>query len=170
MLSDYLKLSLSLNDDIVVLSPLNNTVISTPANKLIVSLVNMERETAGGLNYTSHAVSESHFNKNLPGWQMNLYVLFAAVFNEKQYEESLRILSATMYFLQLNKNYTVAGINTPFAIEPVNLSLSELSNLWSTCGNTYFPSVLCKIRLITIDSSGIGKLSRPVISKETTNE
>ncbi len=170
MLSAHLKLSLGLNDEVALLNPLNNAVVSTPPNKLIISLVNMERETAAGMNFKSSTVSEGQYNKNLPVWQFNLYILFSAVFSEKQYEESLQVFSETLYFLQKNKNYTIQETNSPLAIEPVNISFNELSNLWSICGGNYFPSVLCKIRVINIDSTEISRLSKPIMSKETKHE
>lgn len=170
MLSNHLKLSLSLNDEIVLLRPLNNMTVSSPPNKLFISLVNVERETGGGMSFKSQAISEGQYNKNRPTWQLNLYVLFAAVFSEKQYDESLQVLSTALHFLQKNKNYTVEGTNIQLAIEPVNLSFSELSNLWSICGSSYFPSVLCKIRTINIDSNEISRLSKPIMNKETKHE
>jgi len=159
-----------LNEDIVVINPLNNANTSTPPNKIVISLVNIERETGGGINFKSNAVSDRLYNRTLPGWQLNLYVLFAAVFTEKQYEESLQILSSTLHFLQKNKNWIIPGTTFEFSIEPVNLSFSELSNLWSICGSTYYPSILCKIRTIDIDNNEISKLPRAIMNKETTQE
>lgn len=170
MLENHLKLSLLINEEVVIMSSLNSATISTPPNKMIISLVNVERETAGGINFKYQNVSEGHSKKNLPPWQLNLYVLFSAVFAEKQYEESLQVLFATLHFLQKNKNYTIPETNIQLAIEPVNLSFNELSNFWSILGGAYFPSILCKIRTIHIDTNEIAGLSKPIMSKDTKHE
>jgi hypothetical protein len=54
----------------------------------------------------------------------------------------------------------------PFAIEPVNLSFHELSNLWGIFGGIYYPSVLCRIRTLTVDEQEITDLSGIIMGKE----
>jgi hypothetical protein len=47
------------------------------------------------------------------------------------------------------------GDGEPVALEPVNLSFGELSNLWAIHGNRYYPSLLCKIRNVAMDAKEI---------------
>lgn len=169
-LSNHLKLSLLLNEDIVSLNSLNNTIAATPINKVVISLVNIERETAGGINFSYQGGIGNQYNQNLPAWQLNLYVLISGVFSDKQYEESLQILSSILYFLQSNKNLTLEKTDIQLSIEPVNVAFNELSNLWSIFGGTYYPSILCKLRTLNINNNEIRKLLKPIIEKETGYE
>lgn len=56
---------------------------------------------------------------------------------------------------------------TMLSIEPVNLSFQEQSNLWSIHGGTYYPSILCKIRLLTMDEQEVTDLSTIIASSDT---
>jgi hypothetical protein len=69
-------------------------------------------------------------------------------------------------FIQRKNSYNEQDSEIPFAIEPVNLSFHELSNLWGILGGVYYPSILCKIRALTIDEQEIIDLSGIIFGKE----
>jgi len=96
---------------------------------------------------------------------MNFYTLFSSVFSEKQYEESLQILSTVFTYLQSNNTINIPQSSLSFAIEPVNISFNELSNLWSILGGSYYPSILCKIRALQINSEEVKQLQRVINEK-----
>jgi hypothetical protein len=105
-------------------------------NKIIVSLANIERETA-----TQQA--------------NNLFILVAANFNDKNYAEALKSLSAALAFFQSSPVMTPAtspglpaGIDK-LTIEFVTMSFQEVNNLWAVRGSLYLPSFLLKLRTIT---------------------
>jgi hypothetical protein len=50
-------------------------------------------------------------------------------------------------------------------VEPVNLNYQELTNLWSVLGGKYYPSMVGKIRMVTVDAQEIESVKR--ISTET---
>lgn len=154
------------------LQPLSENNKTQPTNKIHLFLVNIERETAGGLKFSQQAVSDSYHRKGSPTWQLNLYVALAAVFSEKQYEESLQLLSGVLSFLQNNNQFSLPQEDIRLAVEPVNLSFHELSNLWGICGGTYYPSIICKIRTLNIDANEIKQMERAVNNEElvTSNE
>jgi len=164
--SDYLRRAFGLDEDIVCLQPLVNISQISPDNKIHLSLVNVERETAAGIQFNRTSVAGSYSQKGAPSWMLNLYVMFAAVFSEKQYEESLQLLSGVFTFLQSNGTFIIPQTNISLYIEPINLSFNELSNLWSINGSNYMPSVLCKVRVLDIDSAEIRQLQRVVSQKE----
>lgn len=158
-LNNYLKSSFRLTEDIAFASPPKDTANTFPSNRVSVSVINFEREYGGGTGYGNQRISGNQSRKTSPAWQMNLYVLIAAVFLEKQYKESLQIMSGVLAFVQKSNLLSVQGVPGNFSIEPVNMSLHELSNLWGICGGTYYPSLVCKIRLITVDEQEITDLS-----------
>lgn len=138
---------------VLVASP-GNIEKKGAGNNIVLSLINIERESTTGIKFNYHSEGDK-YKKTSPGWQLNLYVLVAAVFSDKQYQDGLQLLSGTLSFIQKNNSYRIQGTDINIAVEPVNLSLSELSNLWSICGGSYYPSVLCKLRTLAMDSNRV---------------
>ncbi len=165
-LAGHLSRVFALHDDMVQLcTPDGNKSASMP-NKLSVMLVGVERETAGGISFP-HGSAAGRLSKSAPPWQINLYVLVAALFADKQYGEGLRFLSESMRYMQNHPTLTVPALGKTLAVEPVNLSFSELSNLWSICGGSYRPSVLYKIRVLQLADGEITGTAIPITQKET---
>jgi hypothetical protein len=166
-LDDYLRRAFKLNEDIVSLQLLvTDNTQSAADNKLHLFLANIERETAGGIAFNRQSVSKAHFQSAMPPWQLNVYVMLAAVFNKKQYDEALKLLSGVTTFLQANNQFALPGTDVQVSIEPVNLSFSELSNLWSIYGGQYYPSLLCKLRNVVINSNEIRNIGRLIREKD----
>ena len=161
-LNDYLKLHFKLKEDIAFLSPPKDSTNTFPTNRISLFIINLEKENVGGLNFNRQSVSDSSSRKTVSSWQVNVYILISAVFLEKQYRESLQIMSGVLSFFQRNNSLSVQGDNDSVSIEMVNLSFHELSNVWSILGGSYYPSILCKIRTITIDESEILDLSTSI--------
>ena len=169
LLSDYLKRTFMLNEDIVHLMSLMNQEKVIPSNKVHVFLTNIERETGGGIKFGQQK-SGDYYKTGGPSWQLNLYLMIAAVFNEKQYEESLSVISGVAMFLQSNNSFLIKNTTVNVNIEPVNLSFGELSNLWSICGNMYYPSLLCKLRTLNIDSNEIKHFGQIISRKDVDTD
>lgn len=167
-LNEYLKRCFSLTEDIAFLSPVKEVNNAFPSNRISVSMVCIEREFGGGISFWQQQVSHTQSRKTAPIWQINVYVLFSAIFHEKQYEESLQVLSRVLSFIQ--KNNLISSQDSSmvsFAIEPVNLSFHEQSNLWGILGGVYQPSILCKVRTLAVDEQEIMDLSAVVGKPET---
>lgn len=167
LLADHLKRAFKLDESIVSLQPLTEQNKAQPSNKIHLFLVNVERETSGGISFNQQALPGGYYKSGAPSWQLNLYIMLAAVFQEKQYEEALRLLSGTLSFLQSNNQFPLPGSPVKLAVEPVNMSFNELSNLWSICGGTYYPSIVCKIRTLNIDEAEIKRMGRIVSGPES---
>lgn len=167
--NDHFKLKLGTAEEKIVLSSLVNMdgSIAIPGdNKIVVTLVNMERETLQKL--PQKRILSTPGSQNAP-LQMNIYVLFAAYFSSKNYSDSLRFISFILAFFQSKNVFTKE--NTPnmsdklekISIEIVDMNMDSLSNFWSLHGGKYMPSVLYKIRLLHFDDSVVTEF-RPVIS------
>lgn len=159
LLNDYLKLRFKLTHDIVFLASTKESDSTIPANRVGVSIINIERETVAGISFKRQQIDNQKFGMSAPDWQINVYLLFSVVFEHKQYGDSLQILSGVLSFIQKNKQLNLQNYGTTYSIEPVNLSFSELSNIWSINGGTYHPSIVCKLRLLTIDEQEITSVS-----------
>lgn len=133
--------------------------------KLIVSLVNIERETAGGIS-AGLSRGGSDYARTYPPLLLNLDLMLAAVYDERRYAESLSVLHESLLFIQSHPYFDLDG--QKYTIEVVTLSAQDINNIWSTLGGQYYPSVMCKLRRLMVDakeavSSG-GNLREPSTS------
>ena len=120
-------------------------------NKVVISLVNLEKETSGDMTYMQR--SGSGFVGNRAPLMMNMHVMLAAVYDGKRYGESLSVLSETLAFIRSTPKFQVDGY--VYTMEIVPMSTMDLHNIWTTMGGQYYPSVICKLRGLAIDSSEI---------------
>lgn len=117
--------------------------------KLIISLVNIERETAGGISGSIRR-NGSEYERSYPPLLLNLDLMLAAVYDEKRYAESLSVLSEALTFMQSHPYFDLNG--QTYTTEIVTLSTQDINNIWTTLGGQYYPSVMCKLRKLTIDA------------------
>ena len=135
------------------------------SDKIILSIVNIERETAMGISSPYRKAQGNTFQRTSPPWHLNIYIMVAAIFTPKRYLESIQILSDTISFLQQNPSLNIPGQDI-VTLEPITTSMQELSNIWSILGGHYYPSVLCKARMISFDGKEIKDIKQRISSQE----
>ena len=121
-------------------------------NKMVVSLLNVERETAGGISAPVQRTPEGYARLS-PPLLLNLNVMLAAVYDERRYAESLSVLSDTLKFIQSAPRFEVDGAG--YTIEIVSISTQDMNNVWTLLGGQYYPSVVCKLRRLVLDAEEI---------------
>jgi len=152
----YLKNRFSLGEDKVILSNIVNqdgSLAITESDKVVLTLVNIQEETV-----SSRTHSMTNINRPI---NLNLYVMCSAYFIDNNYPEALKFLSAVISFFQANCVFT--HNNTPdldiniekLTFEIVNQDLQAQSHLWGTLGGKYLPSVLYKVRMVTIQEGNL---------------
>lgn len=164
-LNESLRKTFSLEESIVVVSNTVEQDGSLPLqanNKVALSLINIERETfsakGGGMN-GGHSFSRQ-VRGNEPIY-LNLYVMVSICFGGNNYLESMKFLSNTIAFFQRRPVFDHS--NSPdmddgiekLVLDIENLSIQDLSNLWGVLGGKYYPSVLYRVRMVTIDPGDI---------------
>lgn len=137
------------------------------SDKIILSVINIERETAMGINTTYQKTSSTQLHQKSAPWFINIQIMVAAVFAPKRYEESLKVLSDCISFLQ-QESIIYLPEGQKITLEPVTLGIQELSNIWSILGGHYYPSVLCKARMLSFDGSEIKQI-KPRITQPNIN-
>ncbi len=120
--------------------------------KLVISMINLERETVQGISHASRSGGVSGYK--YPVIHLNIYILIAAVYSSVRYKEALSILSQSLAFLQ-NTPVIQLDNGNAYPIELVAPSWQDLSNIWSAHGGHYHPSVVCKIRGFSFDADEI---------------
>lgn len=154
-LNEFFRVKFGIAEDRVVVSGLVNqdgSLAVKDDNRIILSVVMIQEEKMGVYKNAGPippgGVKPIH---------LNLYLLFSASFNEKLTLEALKFLSATIAFFQNKPVFTSSNSSTlgagldKISFEISNMNVQEQSNLWSALGAKYLPSVLYKVRVVTID-------------------
>lgn len=135
-----------------------NNVDVQLANKAVISLVNVEEDRIGR-QQEAFIKTPDGVQYAPPPVKLNLYVLF--VMNLKSHEQALRWLSCIIRFFQHQPVFTPLShpaLNpavTQLNVDMMSLSFEQNNQLWSTLGGKYLPSVLYKIRQVTVDEGVI---------------
>lgn len=135
------------------------------SNRVVCQLVNVEEERVGKAQMPLAQPVSSGFPVRNPEIRLNLSVMFTAVGgdgspgdpeSDAQYETSIQLLSLVIQFFQYRHYFTVENSpSLPAAIENLvvelyPISLENQNYLWASLGAKYRPSVVYKVRLITI--------------------
>ena len=154
-LNEFFRLKFGLKEDRVIISNLVNQDGSTSVkdeNRIILSLVLIQEEKT---------IGNIHQGVSKPVY-LNLFLLFSASFNEKLNTDALKFLTAVISFFQNKSTFNqqnTSNLNDgidKITFEIVNQSFQEQSNLWSTLGAKYMPSILYKVRMIKVDENMLG--------------
>ncbi len=163
-INQFLRIRYDLNEDKVLMSSLvdqEGKVATQEENKIILTLVDVSQESTM-VNGSVHREAGAGFLSKQPDLHLNLYILFSAYFNSMNYAEALKYLSATIAFLHakpiLNTSNSPNLASTE--IEELRFSIqhqdsNSRNNLWSTLGAKYMPSVMYKLRMLTITDDSI---------------
>jgi hypothetical protein len=123
------------------------------ASDAFISLVNVEEDRISRSQENFTRTSSLVTYKN-PKVYLNLYLLFSV--NLSSYTESLKRLSYIIQFFQYRNVFTTLtspslpdGVGE-LILDMTTLSYQDLNNLWGIMGSKYLPSVMYKLRLITI--------------------
>lgn len=148
-------------EDKVVLSNIvdidQSDSIGLPENKVVLSLICLEEERvhksqdhyARSSNGTVHAAN--------PNLKFNLYVLFAAHFNNTNYDEALKFLSLTIRFFQGRNVFDerdypqLKNEVRRLVVDLYTQPMDQQSQLWQALGGKFLPSIMYKVRLLTFD-------------------
>lgn len=162
-LNRYLSNKFDLEADPVVLNNLvesNGTPPLKNQNKMVFTLINLEHETAkqyyGGYVPSTDPNTTS---KTQPSIRFNLDLLLTANFDV--YEEALKFLSSSIAFFQATPCFARSQFpDMPRQLEQLqfeieNASYEKTHNLWSALGAKYQPSIIYKVRHVSIDAAQI---------------
>ena len=169
-LNEYLVKIHNSREEIAAVGQIGAESRETP-NKLIVSLLNIERETSGGISATISRSNNGSYAKMHPPLMLILNVILAAVYDSGRYDHSLSVLSDALAFIQANPKFEAGG--KTYTVEVVNCTMQYFNNIWTLMGSHSYPSVVCKIRNLVIDSAEMvssGKTAdKPVVNTNSVN-
>jgi hypothetical protein len=165
-----------LNEDIVVISNLleqDGSIDPYVHNKLVVFLVNIERDTAPLRQSNSSTGGERIVISNPPVY-LNLYLMFAGCFGGKNYPQALKFISTTISFFQKTPvfdHHIMPDLDDrieKLVLNIENLNTQDLSNLWGILSGRYLPSILYKVRMVAFDKIDVRMQTPPIIQQKTS--
>ena len=168
-LNAYLKLRSSLTTDQIVQGPLleqNGNVHSAADNKVVLSMVNIEEERLFRQVDLMQRQDDGTYHRVQPEVRVNLYLLFIA--NLSVYEEALKATSHIISFFQHRNTFDYAEVEGladkrgKLIFDLHSLTFEEQNHLWGALGAKYLPSVMYKMRVITLQDEQIEAEVQPV--------
>lgn len=124
---------------------------------IMISLINIE-ENRISRDPKNYIQSGSQIQLKNPAVHLNLTLLFTALTSVRGYEFALKNLQDVILFFQ--GKYVFDQLNTPdmdkgiekLILEMMSLNTEQLNHIWSILGGKYHPSVIYRVKMITIDS------------------
>jgi hypothetical protein len=139
-------------------------------------LANIKHETIISTYSPTVPVKGNQYGLITPPLYIDLFVLFFANFNDKNYPEGLGVISRTISFFQQNPWFTrenLPGLDPEIdklTFEMVNLEMTDLNYLMGMIGAKYLPSVYYKVRVIPFRSDAMRAQVPPVHGVESEGE
>lgn len=135
-------------------------------NRVVLSLVGVEEDkiSKDPLPYTQQG-NDTYVQE--PAVNLCLFLLFSANFDS--YDDTLAALGKVVGFFQQKSHYTPENTSDlPPGIDKLlfdlyTVSLGDLHHIWTMLGGKYIPSVLYRLRLLTIqqaEQTGAGVIRR----------
>ena len=159
-LNQHFRRVYDLTEDMVAVSNLlemDGNVAPNINNRLVVYLTNIEKDSVSARTTNAHEFGERTVQRST-ALSFNLYVMMTANFSGNNYAEALKFLSGSISYFQ--RHPVLTRQTTPdmdsriekLVLDIENLSIQDMSNLWSSLGGKYMPSILYRIRMVTFDS------------------
>ncbi len=176
LLNKELKMAFGLTDDTVVVGSLINldgSITKNIENKIVLSIINLEHEKTVKHKSPYRNTTKSGFHKVNPPVHLNLYVLASANYNSENYMDALKMLSSVIGVFQADKIFTsethpeLAPYIERLTFEIYNVPIQELSHVWSGIGAKYVPSILYKVRMVSIEKERVQSEIASIISVDT---
>lgn len=138
------------------ISQLSDPVSDLLKNKIVMGLVSIEEDRIS--RPQDNYVRSPELTIKKPPVFLNLYVLFIANFDAANYQPSLNYITWVIRFFQFQNVFN--HVNTPalpagvdeLIFDMKTLSFQDMNNLWGVLGAKYMPSVLYKVRLVSVSS------------------
>ncbi|MDI1478929.1 DUF4255 domain-containing protein [Polyangium sp. y55x31] len=131
-----------------------------------VAIVNVEEERVFRAQLPELTRENGKILKVEPPLRLNLYVMFAA--NFQRYDQALRHLSLVLSFFQANPVFTQSaypGLDArieKLTVELLSPSFEQLNQIWAFIGSKQLPSVLYKVRMVTLQDEAASGIVSPV--------
>lgn len=155
-IADELMHAIGLDEGEVSIDSISN-LKENSSRGIIISLLNIEEEVSLK-NAVNHFVENKKAFYQKPPFSLNLDVVI--VFDFEEYGTGIEHLSSVANYFYKKKSFSKErqlDINPfPEALNKLhldfkNLSIEQLSQIWSICGGVHYPALFYKLRLIQLE-------------------
>lgn len=163
-LNERLLTSMPAADDWVVVSQVVGTDGLVPPramDKVAMTLVNLQRDPVFRVTEPITRATDGVIVRGNPPLEVNFEVLLSANFADERYSDALTMISAVVQHFHDNASFTAASApdlpsgTQRVTVEWVDQDLSDTHNLWTSLGGRYAPSVVYKVRTLTLDDGRV---------------
>jgi hypothetical protein len=160
ILDQFLRNRFGLDERKVILNNLieaNGSIPLANQNKIVMSLLNIEKETAKPFYIRNRKLDNGNYTDLNPDERYNLDLLVSSNFDD--YNETLKFLNAAILFFQINVAVDASSFSniptglTKLEFEIEKITYHQMQSLWTAMGAKYQPSVIYKLRLVTIQGN-----------------
>jgi hypothetical protein len=129
-------------------------------------IINIEEDRIFKAQTAEHIYANGQHLVLEPEIKLNLYVIFAA--NFKTYDQSLKHISYVLTYFQSHPFFTSGtypALNpqiTKLTTELQSLSYEQLNQVWAFIGGKQLPSVIYKIRMVSLQSLAPSSIQAPI--------
>jgi hypothetical protein len=162
VLDQYLKNRFALDESKLELNLLiepGGTIPPANKNKLVLSLINIEKESVRPYYIHKEKLPNGSFSNFSISARFNLDILLSANFDD--YKEALKFLDAAILFFQVNTfldsktNPEIPDGITKLEYDVEKVTYHQMHSLWTAMGAKYLPSIIYKIRMVTVRGTDV---------------
>jgi len=135
-------------------------------NSIAATIINIEEDAI-----LRDQLAEVRYQQNQhvtlePKLKLNIYVLFSA--NYTRYDQALKHLSLVLSYFQSQRVFTSTNfpnLNSAInrlSVEMQTLSYDQLNQIWAYIGGKHLPSVLYRVRLVSIQDESLSNVQPPL--------
>lgn len=142
-------------------------------NSIAASIINIEEDRVFKSQTPDRIYTNGQHIVLEPELRLNLHVIFAANFDVKNYDQALKYISYVLTFFQSHSAFT--SVEYPaldpsiekLTIELQSLSYEQLNQVWAFIGAKQLPSVIYKIRMVSLQSVAPTLIQPPIVEINT---
>lgn len=141
-------------------------------DSICCSIINIEEERAMKNQLPDYKTVHGQHVVLEPELKLNLYVLFAANFTH--YDQALKYISYVLTCFQAHPLFTadtypaLAPAIGKLTLELQSLSYDQLNQIWSFIGGKQLPSVVYKVRMVTLQDAAQVAVQPPLTTIRTS--
>ncbi|MEG4114119.1 MULTISPECIES: DUF4255 domain-containing protein [unclassified Microcoleus] len=138
---------------------------------IAASIINIEEERIFKSQLPERIYTNGQHIVLEPELKLNLHVLFAA--NFKVYDQALKYISYVLTYFQSHPSFTSVeypGLDPSIeklTTELQSLSYEQLNQVWAFIGGKQLPSVIYKVRMVSLQARVPTLIQRPIIEINT---
>lgn len=159
VLNQFIKTRFGADENKVILNGLVDTggsALPANLNKLVITLINIEKETNKQFYMSRQQLPSGGYALLQPEERYNLDILISAAFED--YQEALKFLNTALAFFQSRPVLDTHEFpSLPEGLGKLELELEKINyqqmqGLWTSMGAKYQPSVIYKMRLLSLQA------------------